>query len=763
MRLCYAIASVWLANAAPRGIVRMPLNWHEKTFDEVVSSIQGGTARLGAYVNRTFPLPIHDFQDVSYTSTMTIGTPGQTMEVLFDTGSSNIWLPNKRFGSHNVYDHGASSTYTADGRPFDIEYGSGPVSGFLSADDFSFAGLSMNEFIFAEVNDVSGLGQMYTQGKMDGIVGMGFSSIAQDNLIAPIEALVKSGQLLEPVFGFYLESGPNSEMVFGGVDPKHYVGDFTYVPLNAETYWQVHLNTLTLGNTKIGNMMTKTQNAIVDSGTSLLAGPESDVQAIAQMLGADTSQGVLIVYCDEMDKMPDLTFSLGGGWAQAGTDFTLKVSEMVLQRQGNECVLGIQPSPAPLWILGDVFMRKYYVVHDYGQKRMGFALSTAGRSATAASDGIVRMPLTFHEKTFDEVVASIQGRTARLGAYVNGSDYPIPVHDFQDVSYTCSVQVGTPGQFQELLFDTGSSNVWLPNKHFGSHNVYDHAASSTYKANGRPFNIAYGSGPVAGFLSQDDFSFGGLALNNFVFAEVNDVSGLGRMYTQGKMDGIVGMGFSSIAQNNLIAPIEALVNSGQLNEPIFAFYLESGKSSELIFGGVDPKHYTGDFRYVPLNAETYWQVHLNMLTIGNTKIGNMMTKTQNAIVDSGTSLLAGPERDVQAIAQKLGADTSQGVLIVYCDSIESMPDLTFTLGGGWASHGTDFTLKVSEMVLQRQGNACVLGIQPSPAPLWILGDVFMRKYYTVHDYGQKRLGFALSTAGSSAATAASSSDATIIV
>merc|ERR1712129_29164 len=127
------------------------------------------------------------------------------------------------------------------------------------------------------------------------------------------------------------------------------------------------------------------------------------------------------------------------------------------------------------------------------------------------------------------------------------------------------------------------------------------------------------------------------------------------------------------------------------------------------------------------------------------------------------SLLAGPESDVQAIAQLLGADTSQGVLIVYCDSIASMPDLTFTLGGGWASHGTDFTLKVSEMVLQRQGNACVLGIQPSPAPLWILGDVFMRKYYTVHDYGQKRLGFALSTAGSSASTAASSSDATIIV
>merc|ERR1712151_760059 len=154
------------------------------------------------------------------------------------------------------------------------------------------------------------------------------------------------------------------------------------------------------------------------------------------------------------------------------------------------------------------------------------------------------------------------------------------------------------------------------------------------------------------------------------------------------------------------------------------------------------------FQYVPLNAETHWQVHLNNIKVGGDKIGGLL-KTQNAIVDSGTSLLAGPTGDVNAIAKKLNADTSQGVLIVNCGNLSTMPVLTFTLGGGWTTEGTDFSLKVSEMIVQRQGTQCVLGIQPSPAPLWILGDVFMRKYYVKFDYGQQRIGVALSAAAAS--------------
>merc|ERR1711935_1295019 len=110
--------------------------------------------------------------------------------------------------------------------------------------------------------------------------------------------------------------------------------------------------------------------------------------------------------------------------------------------------------------------------------------------------------------------------------------------------------------------------------------------------------------------------------------------------------------------------------------------------------------------------------------------------------DSGTSLLAGPSSDVEAIASKLGASSQQGLIMVDCDKVDAMPDLTFTLGGGWTSHGSDFVLKISDTVVAKQGNDCALGIQPSPEPLWILGDVFMRKYYVKFDWGNKKIGIA---------------------
>jgi len=305
------------------------------------------------------------------------GTPGQKINVVWDTGSSNLWVPNTQpwlaTTGHNIYDHGKSSTYKANGTEFYIGYGSGPVSGFYSSDTISFAGMKLGDFAFAEINDTSGLGTAYR--KFDGVLGLGFDSISVGHVPTVMNALVASKQLDEPVFGFFLGNNAVGELEFGGVDPRHYSGDFTYVPLSSATYWEVLLYAIKLG----GNTVSSGYTAIVDSGTSLLAGPRMEINAIARKLGATWLMGkAWAVDCSK--DVPDMTFTLDGD-----KDFVLNREDLTLEQSGNQCVLGMQgldfPFPnRPHWILGDVFMRKYYVKFDWGNKRVGFAAAAAASS-----------------------------------------------------------------------------------------------------------------------------------------------------------------------------------------------------------------------------------------------------------------------------------------------------------------------------------------------------------------------------------------------
>merc|ERR1719305_606289 len=95
-------------------------------------------------------------------------------------------------------------------------------------------------------------------------------------------------------------------------------------------------------------------------------------------------------------------------------------------------------------------------------------------------------------------------------------------------------------------------------------------------------------------------TLGSYAVPKYLFAEGNNTKGLGMAYTIGKFDGICGMGWDDISVDHVTTPLRALVNSGQLAQSVFAFYLAHEQKGELVLGGVDPSHYEGDFNYVPV-------------------------------------------------------------------------------------------------------------------------------------------------------------------
>ena len=93
-----------------------------------------------------------------------------------------------------------------------------------------------------------------------------------------------------------------------------------------------------------------------------------------------------------------------------------------------------------------------------------------------------------------------QGKDKYFNKFLNSQNGPeIPITNFMDAQYYGEVSVGTPAQTFKVIFDTGSSNLWVPSHSCWSvpcwtHTTYKSADSTSYVSNGTAFNITYGSG-----------------------------------------------------------------------------------------------------------------------------------------------------------------------------------------------------------------------------------------------------------------------------
>ena len=326
--------------------------------------------------------------------------------------------------------------------------------------------------------------------------------------------------------------------------------------------------------------------------------------------------------------------------------------------------------------------------------------------------------------------------------YSATADTSVVINDYENSQYYGQISLGTPAQNFEVIFDTGSADLWVASSNCdsscGSHAKYDSSKSSSYVANGAPFNITYGSGPVGGYQSIDTVNVGGVVVKSQTFAEVTNAAGLGAAYKVGKFDGILGLAFPSISVMKQPTTFENMYSQKLIPENKFAFYLGNSNNDfgELTFGGADSTKYSGELSWVPLKATTYWEITLGSLEVAGTVFG----ANNNAIVDSGTSLLTGPSADVKKIATLIGAKEylHTGEYLVDCKA--ALPDFNFNV------NGKTYTLTSADYLIP-DGDICLLGMMgldvPRPnGPLWIMGDIFMRKYYTVFDTANLQVGFA---------------------
>ncbi|KAI6195534.1 Peptidase A1 domain-containing protein [Aphelenchoides fujianensis] len=321
-----------------------------------------------------------DYLDNFYVANITLGTPPQTFQVQLDTASSNLWVVDASCNSDNCngednwqfgywQKNNRSSTFKQNGKAFDLWNPMGRVKGVLGAD---FAeGLSVKNQVFALATEI---GDPFGEFPLDGVLGLGWPSLAADQVTPPIQELIK--QLDQPLFTIWLDRQPNSMgetgglITYGALDSTNCEAPLVYAPVTKEAYWQVDVDGFSMGSYSNTNK----KSAISDTGTAYILAPSDEFQQIINKTNAyfDFLNGMYIVDCRKIDTYPDLVFTIGG--QQLSVPATEYVDYIDLDR--NECGLGIDWNSEEYeydWLLGDSFVRSWCQIYDVGGERLGFA------------------------------------------------------------------------------------------------------------------------------------------------------------------------------------------------------------------------------------------------------------------------------------------------------------------------------------------------------------------------------------------------------
>ncbi|CAO3633335.1 unnamed protein product [Cunninghamella blakesleeana] len=243
----------------------------------------------------------------------------------------------------------------------------------------------------------------------------------------------------------------------------------------------------------------------------------------------------------------------------------------------------------------------------------------------------------------------------------------------------------------------------------------------------RMIEVKYGTGHIKALLNRETIQVGNLQLKNQVIGEAIAIS---KEFSGTPFDGIFGLGLSALAISKQEPPFYTMMKEKRLDQPIFAMYMQS-QGGEIDFGGVDTTHFQGNITYSPLIDNHYWMVQMNQLKMGNVTIKGQ----RRGIVDSGTTLLIVTPMDAQTIHSSMPGAINNGdtTWSVPCQSVNQLPTLDFT----FANNSQVLSLPASAYIfppLNPNNPMCLSGISGQALDeenTWILGDTFMKYFYTV--------------------------------
>ncbi|MCJ8749395.1 hypothetical protein PDJAM_G00175910 [Pangasius djambal] len=238
-----------------------------------------------------------------------------------------------------------------------------------------------------------------------------------------------------------------------------------------------------------------------------------------------------------------------------------------------------------------------------------------------SSDAIIRIPLkrtrSVRRTLVDSALAQDQLKwRAEEGAEegaeeawsMDAAQFPVEkLSNFMDAQYFGVISIGTPPQDFTVLFDTGSSNLWVPSIHCSFldlacwlHHRYNSKKSSTYVQNGSKFSIQYGRGSLRGFFSQDTVTLAGLNVQDQLFAEAVQQPGL--VFAMARFDGVLGMAYPILSVGNVRPVFDSIMAAKLLPQNIFSFYINRSDFTPPSGRGQEATNATAWRRLLRLNA-----------------------------------------------------------------------------------------------------------------------------------------------------------------
>ncbi|SBT76852.1 aspartyl proteinase, putative [Plasmodium ovale] len=322
--------------------------------------------------------------------------------------------------------------------------------------------------------------------------------------------------------------------------------------------------------------------------------------------------------------------------------------------------------------------------------------------------------------------------------------------NFHNSQFIGDIEIGTPPQSFKVVFDTGSSNFAVPSTKCVKGGCAPHKKFNAEKSQTFVKNLNGNNESIYTYIQHgyDDVQLKGLKIKNQSIGLAVEESL--HPFSDLPFDGIVGLGFSDpdwSFQNKYGMPIiETIKEQKLLKRNIFSFYVPKklDESGSITFGRAQSKYAMEgkQIEWFPVISNYFWEVNLLDIQLSDTNLGICENRKCRAAIDTGSSLLTGPSSLMQPLIEKLNLEKD-------CSNKNSLPNISFILRNVEGKR-VKLDFKPDDYILEDvddEDNSvqCVIGIMsldvpPPRGPIFIFGNVFIRKYYTIFDNDHKLVG-----------------------